>query len=379
MNDEILSLLKVHEYFRDIGTEAMQEVLSRAKVRTFEAGEIVREPDQPFVTVDFILRGRLKCTTVDAQGREALFRIVERGDQIGMMAGALQEPIPIRVFSLESTTILEVDYEEAMELTLKHPDLRRVWLKTYAGSLRKHFFGTSSSRAPMLLALIHESPASRQAAQKLTQRLIDLGEKLAVFSDTDAWRDRPSVSYHPLYAEGRPLEPAVIRAQAAAVHDVARIVFDVQSQERLEQVLQLVDRAVYFMEESDSESALGKLRSLDVRARGWRDKLYLAWLLKEGETVAPAVDDLSDLFVRDFKLSEMQAGSMWGSSLSRGMERLVHDLRGIRIGVALGGGAARGMSHLGVLKALEDSGIVVDMIAGTSAGAHRRRLCFRTQ
>jgi predicted acylesterase/phospholipase RssA len=51
------------------------------------------------------------------------------------------------------------------------------------------------------------------------------------------------------------------------------------------------------------------------------------------------------------------------------MERLVHDLRGIRIGVALGGGAARGMSHLGVLKALEQNDIVVDMIAGTSAGA----------
>src|SRR6185369_16984520 len=38
-------------------------------------------------------------------------------------------------------------------------------------------------------------------------------------------------------------------------------------------------------------------------------------------------------------------------------------------GVALGGGAARGMSHLGVLKALEENGIVVDVIAGTSAGA----------
>jgi predicted acylesterase/phospholipase RssA len=37
--------------------------------------------------------------------------------------------------------------------------------------------------------------------------------------------------------------------------------------------------------------------------------------------------------------------------------------------VALGGGAARGMAHLGVLKALEQHGIVVDMIAGTSAGA----------
>ena len=51
------------------------------------------------------------------------------------------------------------------------------------------------------------------------------------------------------------------------------------------------------------------------------------------------------------------------------MERLVHYLRGVRIGVALGGGAARGMAHLGVLNALDQNGIVADVIAGTSVGA----------
>jgi predicted acylesterase/phospholipase RssA len=59
----------------------------------------------------------------------------------------------------------------------------------------------------------------------------------------------------------------------------------------------------------------------------------------------------------------------WGRSLANGLERLLHDLRGVRVGLALGGGGARGMAHLGVLKALEQAGIVVDMIAGTSVGA----------
>jgi NTE family protein len=39
------------------------------------------------------------------------------------------------------------------------------------------------------------------------------------------------------------------------------------------------------------------------------------------------------------------------------------------IGVALGGGVARGMSHIGVLRELEKNGIPIDLIAGTSAGA----------
>ena len=44
-------------------------------------------------------------------------------------------------------------------------------------------------------------------------------------------------------------------------------------------------------------------------------------------------------------------------------------LRPIRIGLALGGGAARGFAHIGVIKALESQGIVADVIAGTSAGS----------
>ncbi|MGD0601080.1 MAG: patatin-like phospholipase family protein [Terriglobales bacterium] len=39
------------------------------------------------------------------------------------------------------------------------------------------------------------------------------------------------------------------------------------------------------------------------------------------------------------------------------------------IGVALGGGFARGLAHIGVLKVLEEEGIPIRMIAGTSVGA----------
>ena len=40
-----------------------------------------------------------------------------------------------------------------------------------------------------------------------------------------------------------------------------------------------------------------------------------------------------------------------------------------RVGLALGGGAARGLAHLGVLDALRDAGIHAEVIAGTSFGA----------
>jgi len=44
-------------------------------------------------------------------------------------------------------------------------------------------------------------------------------------------------------------------------------------------------------------------------------------------------------------------------------------LRKVKIGLALGGGAARGFAHIGVIKALEANGIVPDIVVGTSAGS----------
>jgi NTE family protein len=43
--------------------------------------------------------------------------------------------------------------------------------------------------------------------------------------------------------------------------------------------------------------------------------------------------------------------------------------REVKIALVLGGGAARGFAHIGVIKALESQGIVPDIVVGTSAGS----------
>lgn len=52
-----------------------------------------------------------------------------------------------------------------------------------------------------------------------------------------------------------------------------------------------------------------------------------------------------------------------------GFARLARRVTGRGIGVALSGGGARGMAHLGFLRAMEELGIPVDEIGGTSAGS----------
>jgi predicted acylesterase/phospholipase RssA len=100
-----------------------------------------------------------------------------------------------------------------------------------------------------------------------------------------------------------------------------------------------------------------------------REKVCLVWILNHDAPAPPYVEGLYKLSARDFKTYSGPLKPKQGKLLEQGVERIVHHLRGVQIGLALGGGAARGMAHLGVLKSLEQHGIYVDMLAGTSAGA----------
>jgi NTE family protein len=51
------------------------------------------------------------------------------------------------------------------------------------------------------------------------------------------------------------------------------------------------------------------------------------------------------------------------------MQNDFHKLHSRRIGLALSGGAVRGLAHIGVIKALSEAGIKPTVIAGTSAGS----------
>ena len=53
----------------------------------------------------------------------------------------------------------------------------------------------------------------------------------------------------------------------------------------------------------------------------------------------------------------------------RDYSRLARLITGTGVGLVLGGGGARGYAHIGVIRALEEAGIPIDMIGGTSMGA----------
>lgn len=77
------------------------------------------------------------------------------------------------------------------------------------------------------------------------------------------------------------------------------------------------------------------------------------------------VSELNQVIQRAFILSEGKTIRKAHLRFDRGREPGTRPL----IGLALGSGSVRGAAHVGVLKVLEEEGIPVDLIAGTSVGA----------
>ncbi|MCA9101480.1 MAG: patatin-like phospholipase family protein, partial [Planctomycetales bacterium] len=96
---------------------------------------------------------------------------------------------------------------------------------------------------------------------------------------------------------------------------------------------------------------------------------HLVWVLRDDERFAPAVEFPAGIVARDFKVV-ISEDSRRGSIYQRqGLTRLLRYIYGKRVGLALSGGGARGLAHLGALRVLDREGVFFDSIAGTSAGA----------
>ncbi|XP_024215702.1 neuropathy target esterase sws isoform X3 [Halyomorpha halys] len=71
-----------------------------------------------------------------------------------------------------------------------------------------------------------------------------------------------------------------------------------------------------------------------------------------------------------FRVNELYAKVLMSDpNIHSDFARLGRWLTGTSIGLVLGGGGAKGASHVGILKALEEAGIPIDMVGGVSIGA----------
>ncbi len=373
--DEKVDLLRLHPCAHGLTDEALREIAESSELIRCQPGDCVHRANDPVTSVYLIIHGRLLTRVTDAQDNVVLKRFQIAGEQFGGLAAALAEPVPMECIAEDPSTLLRFDYTRGLELTKKYGLFRVNFTRVMAGSVKQMVFNDRLPTPPRLVAFLHQGDETRIISEKLIGRMIKLGETLGLFTDQPVTQQVNGVEVRQIFRGDHDWTVDEVRVQVAKWLDSGRVFADYASDidpARAANTLEKVPLVFWCVTPQNWQASVPRLREVEALAPGWRDKICVLWLLAPGED-APMASELRDLASQDIKLSFGSPSGSQGEVLFNGFERLVHLARGIKIGVALGGGAARGMAHLGVLKALEESGIIVDMIAGTSAPADAYR------
>ena len=355
------------DWAKELREETFTAITNTAEWVEFRAGDVVIEVESEITHVSFIITGRLQATLYDLLGKEIQNDTFVRGSVIGLFAVGLSDRSHLQVQATEPSTAIRLTLSDLLRLSAKHADFQLAMFRLAATRFKRYVMEVDRSLPqPSVVGIIHHTEASRPLVARLARRLRDLDESPCIAGDEERWK--PDVDIPFMLLAGDDEQQSIPKEWAAN----RRLLVDVRadhSQEAMMRFLSYVDVALWCVRPQDARAAVHLLQKLERSIPKWRDKVRIVWLLDANAPFAPYVPELYELAERDFKLTFDAPGPNQGALLQHGFERIVHHLRGIQIGLALGGGAARGMAHLGVLKALEQHGIYIDMLAGTSAGA----------
>ena len=355
---DIASLLAQTHLFVALSRPALEQLVEGTRVRHLASGETLLKIGSPADSLFIVAVGRLRVALEDGNIVNDIGRLEPVGE-ISLLSG---EPRSATVYAVRDTTVLEISRMALYEVFAQHPSALLTMSRMIIQRLRQNqrVAKLASVRRSRSFALIAGSAGT----------------------DIDAFADALCCEITPSGTVGR-LDRARVDAALGpgradtrnACDDEETLIEWLQAQELahahlvyvsaygrgewLKRCIRQVDRVVLLASAHDDPTrseVVAELRASGIRApidivllrpEGARSSRVLQWREASGAT--------SHYFVRP------------GST--RDVARVARSLTGRAVGLVLGGGGARGFAHLGVLRALEELNIEIDVTGGASMGA----------
>lgn len=373
MEHNVNSLLQSHPCSRGLSDDEIEQVANEATIVRCSEGEVFCKADTHLDSLFLIVSGRFRANVPMPDGSEKLYQYIRTGDQIGLLVLISDDVMPLNIVADEPSAILKISKESAIQLGEELPLFRRNLFRLIKAQVGEAVLSNTTERRPRLVAFFHAAPDTNDLVRLLLDRLGAIGEQLALMSDDPQLVDQVSIpSLSVKQKDGEFISSEAIRQQVGRWTDVNRIVFSETGSATSDQCAKLigfVDQTFWVVTPESWKQARKTISKLVSKTESWKKQINLIWLLPDERLNSPHAPELQDLVHRTFKVHLTDKERSAGKLPNKGLERVVHYLRGVQLGIALGGGAARGMAHLGVLKALDAAGITFDMMAGTSSGA----------
>jgi len=337
--------------FRELSEADLDQIIPHLDWLLVPGGHVVCRQGDEGDRLYLVASGRLAIVRELPSGEDVLLSHVGRGESFGEVAVLTGNPRSATVRALRDSVIARLDRAGLSLLLEEHPRIALAFTRRFAGWISP-VPNMAPSRACIAVAVVaaQENIPLGDLTRRIAESLSALGPTLHLtaseiegrFGSAEhgriaAWIDSQEASHAFLVYEADPGPTAWTR----------------RSLRQADRILVLAD--------SEADPSLGflagELESFESRSR---EELVL---LHDRPKKRPH-GTARWLALRPFdRHHHIRPG------ISGDFDRLARFLDGKAVGLVLGGGGARGFAHIGVIRALEEAGIPIDRVGGTSMGA----------
>ncbi|MEO7941430.1 MAG: cyclic nucleotide-binding and patatin-like phospholipase domain-containing protein [Burkholderiaceae bacterium] len=354
-DQRVLEVLRASGVFGSLEEVVLYDLARLLHLQVIPGGNIVYREGDPANTMFFLISGRLRVSRRDRNGVLQLYNEIRPGESVGEAGLILQQPRAADITALRDSTVALLSRADFERLLVLHPlPLNRVFARAIYNHLRHASQRVERRHAQIFVVVPLESGALAHAvAQGLTRAFAQIGRAWLVPPDSDGVSD-PNA---PGGWSGNDRYDDLEEQYDFLIYEA-----DLHSFAWTRRAFRQADQVI-FVSTPEASTRVGELEQRLASEPGFEMKRKHLVLLH-----APTADVPAGLIRwqhgRDCeRVYPVRAGH------AADFARLARFLNGTAVGVVLGGGGARGFAHLGVLQALEQAGIVIDLIGGNSMGA----------
>ena len=372
--DDAASILGGSKLCSGLGLDELAAVADAARTVRFHSGEVVCRHNEPGDSMFIVAQGRLKLSLDQDGSQLRLLEYLGRGEHFGEMALLTDGRHAATATAVMDSTLLEIDQESFHRLMVAVPGFAANLSRSLGFRLHGQANGKRSRRRPKVVALVHSTVRSEGLVPLLATALAARGRSVQVLTDRDeSFPDTRDYLVERIPETSDSQRPTLLQGRIAQmVEHRDRVLLDVLAarfEASLPGLLLQCEEVWWLAESRHPEMARRSLEMLLTSEPRLAERIRVIWILDGDESFSPPPWTDLNIDPLDFKVPLSPAGTNPSRNQRHGIARLVRHLQGTRIGVALGGGGARGLSHLGVLRALERADISFDLLSGTSCGA----------
>jgi predicted acylesterase/phospholipase RssA/CRP-like cAMP-binding protein len=413
-----LPLLKQIPIFQGLNWFELNRISRHVEIVDFNKGDIICRQGAPADAFYALVSGRVYSYSLDHAGHKEDVDFILRGMQFGIISALTGENHSHTYEAINDSVVIKINKDSFSKLLRSIPQLAVALSQSLSQRIRRHVTHTRSTQETTIIAVYApvQGSGSSTYATNLALHLKEQTDKkillLSLSSDGKEERvdladiagdhhsilkmilkgalkvDLLSVKFDP---QNTLLAGKISQFVSAPVNEYDYIVLDLPNEMDEVVMKTLTQSDLIHLVSIDSEKDLDTTRHVIDRLGGELKERFHAdrvQVIISGVNAHKSVSHqeikkilnydvfmfLPHLDASEFTYKKVTPGFAFvevdaKTEYAQTLRRLSRQIGRVMIGLVLGGGAALGMAHIGVIRVLEREGIPIDMVVGSSMGA----------